>query len=431
MYMPPRVFVGLAVCAAIAFICIVNSVSARDPTSVFFNPRKGYAPRYSSVRRQQAQHFIASYSPASVVKAGPPSERKLCVGIVSVKRQGEQYLQDSVGSLLAGLAPEERRKIYLMVFIAHSKPANHPAYGETWLAGLADEVITYPFGIDRMQYIVDMERKSKVDEKALYDYSYLLEKCSEQLTPYVAMLEDDILAMDGWYHRTIVALHSAEEQAALLRAKPDFLYLRLFYTEEFLGWHRQYWFTYLLNSICIAVLISLSILIFQYLQPATKVSMLLTTRRTLVMIYSTLAIIILLYFALGRLTVRPLQHGVHEMPRFGCCNQAMVFPNTKAVELVTYLKERHVGYVDVLTEDFANEHDELRYAITPSVFQHIGRKSSHDDDGGYEPTSKGRLSMEEKIWSFSFEKLDEEKLRLQHETINKPTGKATSIPNTT
>jgi hypothetical protein len=416
-FSPARLVAGIAVFIVVSFLYTVNSVSARDPTSVFFNPRKAYIPRYSAIRRQQAEAFISAYNPANVVKAGEEKKRKLCVGIPSFNREGAQYLPDAVGSLLEGLTPEERQEIYLIVFIPHSKPEKHPAYNEEWLAGLTDQVLTYGFGIDRMQYIRDMEFRDKYDEKGLFDYSFLLNKCVEQLTPYVALFEDDTVSMDGWYHRTIAAIHEAEQQAALQRARPEFLYLRLFYTEEFLGWNAEDWRIYLYNSICVAVIPTIVIFFMRFAQPTTKLTLALFSRRTFLAMYTTIAVLILTFFALGRITVRPMPVGVHEMPQFGCCSQAFVFPNVKAVELVEYFKERHLGYMDVLTEDFANERGELRYAVTPSLVQHVGRKSSKGDD--YGPMSKWGMSVAEKIWSFTFEKFDWKALRREHEEIAK------------
>ncbi|KAF1945270.1 hypothetical protein EJ02DRAFT_339034 [Clathrospora elynae] len=412
-----RLTVGFAVFVAFSFFYAINSISARDPTSVFFNPRKGYAPRYSAVRRQQAGAFISAYDPATVVKAGDEKKRKLCVGIPSYNREAAQYLPDAVGSLLDGLTPEERQEIYLIVFIPHSKPEVHPAYREHWLSGLADEVLIYGYGIDRMQYIRDMEQKRKFDEKSLFDYSYLLDRCTELFTPYIAILEDDAIAMDGWYHRTIAAIHEAEQQAALRRAKPDFLYLRLFYTEEFLGWNAEDWKHYLFNSIYVAIVPTLVIFFMRFAQPTKKLSLVLMTRRIFIAMYAMLAVFILTYFALGRITVLPLPVGVHEMSQFGCCSQAFVFPNTKARELVIYFKERHVGYMDVLTEDFADERGELRYAVTPSLFQHVGKRSSKGDD--YGKMSKWGMSVAEKIWSFGFEKFDWRALKKEHEEVTK------------
>jgi hypothetical protein len=416
-FSPSRLVIGIAVFVAVSFFYTINSISARDPTSVFFNPRKGYAPRYSAIRRQQAESFVSSYNPANVTKAGEEKKRKLCVGIPSYQRDGAQYLPDAVGSLLEGLTPEERQEIYLIVFIPHSNPEAHPAYNEEWLAGLADEVLTYGYGFDRMQYIRIMETRNKFVEKGLFDYQYLLNKCTEQYTPYVALFEDDTVAMDGWYHRTLGAIHEAEQQAALQRAKPEFLYLRLFYTEEFLGWNAEEWRTYLKNSVYVAIVPTVIILFLRFAQPTTKLTLALMTRRTFFAMYTTLALLILIYFGLGRITVQPMAVGVHEMPRFACCSQAFVFPNVKAAELVEYFKERHLGYMDVITEDFANERGELRYAITPSLVQHVGRKSFHGDDIG--PMSKWALSVAEKTWSFAFEKFDWRALRREHEEVAK------------
>ncbi|KAF1829589.1 hypothetical protein BDW02DRAFT_583573 [Decorospora gaudefroyi] len=414
-FSPSRLVIGIAIFIAISFLYTVNTISARDPTSVFFNPRKGYAPRYSATRREQAQNFIAAYNPANVVKAGEQKKRKLCVGIPSFKREGAQYLPDAVGSLLEGLTPEERQEIYFIVFLPHSNPELHPAYHQAWLAGLTDQVVTYGFGMDRMQYIRDMEVRDKFDEKGLFDYGYLMDKCVEQFTPYIALFEDDTVAMDGWYHRTLAAIHEAEQQAALHHAQPDFLYLRLFYTEEFLGWNAEDWSTYLFNSLAIALVPTLILLALRRTHPTTALSLALTTRRTFATMYAVLALLILVYFALGRITVHPLPTGVHLMPQFGCCSQAFVFPNAKASELVAYFKERHVGYMDVLTEDFANERQELRFAVTPSLVQHVGRRSSKGDD--YGPMSKWGMSVAEKIWSFGFERFDWVKLRREHEVV--------------
>jgi len=73
--------------------------------------------------------------------------------------------------------------------------------------------------------------------------------------------------------------------------------------------------------------------------------------------------------------------------------------------------------MDVITEDFANERNELRYAVTPSLVQHVGRKSFHGDDVG--PMSKWMLSVAEKTWSFAFEKFDWRALRREHEEVAK------------
>jgi hypothetical protein len=387
MHYSPRFLTGIAVFLALVALYTITSVSARDPTSIYFSPRKGYVPQYSTVRREQAETFVSAYDHAQqskIIKASTnEKKRKLCVGIPSIKRSGTGYLRDTVGSLLQGLTPEERQEIYLIVFIPESKPEVHEAYNEKWLQGFADQVLTYDFGFERF-------------------------------TPYIAMIEDDTVAMDGWYHRTMAAIHEAEEQAALRRSKPDFLYLRLFYTEEFLGWNHEHWKSYLWRSLCVAALPTALLVFVRVFQPRTKLSVTLTTRRAFLTLYAILAALILFYFSLGRLTVSPIPSGVHEMPRFGCCSQAYVFPNLKAQDLVAYFKERHVGYTDVLLEDFANERKELRFAITPSVVQHVGRKNEEADEVLLD---RGGRNVAEKVWSFAFERFDEVALRREHEGV--------------
>ncbi|KAH3990643.1 hypothetical protein HBH92_100060 [Parastagonospora nodorum] len=409
-----RLTIGIAVGLVLLLLYTITSISAVDPTSIYFRASTGYAPRYSAFRREQAEAYVAAFDHAPndfYHASNDEKRRKLCVGIPSIKRDVGSYLPATVGSLLEGLTREEREEIYLIVFIAHSDPTQHPSYVESWLSGLVDEVATYDFGFDRMQYIRNMEQVGgRVVEKAAFDYAYLLNKCAEQFTPYVAIFEDDTVAMDGWYHRTMTAIHEAEQQAALRRSKPDFFYLRLFYTEQFLGWNKQFWKSYLWRSIFVAALPSALLVFVRVFKPRTKLSMTLTTPRAFIALYAGLAALILFYFSLGRMTVHPMPYGVHEMPHFGCCSQAFVFPNLKAQQLVAYFKEKRVGFTDVLIEDFANERDELRFVITPSLVQHVGREDVK--------SSKDRGSAE-KIWSAAFEKLNWKTLKVEHEEVGR------------
>jgi hypothetical protein len=415
MHIPARPITGILVFIAIAIFYTITSVSSRDPTSLFFNARKGYESRYSAIRRQQAEAFIANHTdgrtPDITKSSHDEKKRKLCVGIPSTKRSGAEYLPTAVGSLLEGLTTEEREEIYIIVFIPHSRPEVHQVYNEKWLPELVDEVITYEFGIDRMQYIVNMEREgARLVEKSLFDYSYLLNKCAETFIPHIAIFEDDTLAMDGWYHRIMAGIHEAERQAALRHKKSDFLYLRLFYTEGFLGWNPHHWKLYLWRSICVAALPTAILVFIRVFQPRTKLSVTLTTTRAFLTLYAGLGVLILFYFSIGHLTVAPIPSGVQQWSRTGCCSQAFVFPNLKAQDLVAYFKERHIGYMDVLVEDFANDRNELTFTMTPSVVQHVGRKKAE---------SRWGRGGGEKVWSFGFEKLDPAALKREHDQVTR------------
>lgn len=370
-----RLVTCVSVMLTIAVLYTVTSISSRDPTSLFFDPQKGYALRYSALRRHEASTFIAAYDqahPGIVIKAHDDvRKQKLCVGIPSTNRDIAGPLSNAVGSLLDGLNTEERQEIYLIVFMPHTDASTHPAYAQPWLKGLADEVLTYDFGPDRMQFIRNMEQSGRHPaEKRIFDYAYLLSKCADTYIPYIAVIEEDTLATDGWYHRTMAALHEAEQLVAPHPTRTDFLYLRLFYTEYLLGWNAEYWPTYLWNSIYITILCAAALLALRFSAPRSK----LTSPRAFALLLPILAILILFFFALGRNTVIPMPPGVHAMPNFGCCNQALVYPNHKIRELVAFLRDRGTGDLHDMLEDYANANGELRYVVSPSLVQHVGRE---------------------------------------------------------
>ena len=125
---------------------------------------------------------------------------------------------------------------------------------------------------------------------------------------------------------------------------------------------------------------------------------------------------IILFFAAGRNSMLPLPAGVNEMPKFGCCSQSLVFPRTKVPQLLDWYTEKKIGFVDMLTEELADKENELRWALTPSPMQHIGRKSSKGDDFG--KNSKHHLSVAETLWNFAFELHDPKTLHREHQVEN-------------
>lgn len=133
-----------------------------------------------------------------------------------------------------------------------------------------------------------------------------------------------------------------------------------------------------------------------------------------------------LFFAMGRVTMLPRPSGVHQMPKFGCCSQAFVFPKSRIPELVGLYTSKRIGYVDMLTEEYANERNEIRWAVTPSIVQHVGRKSSKGADVAISShvkiKSKAELSVVERLWNFEFEMNDAEALREEHDAVKARVG---------
>lgn len=53
--------------------------------------------------------------------------------MATYKRPERQYLNESLGSLLVGLTPEERRALHIKVLFSHTDPWTHPDWNRTWL----------------------------------------------------------------------------------------------------------------------------------------------------------------------------------------------------------------------------------------------------------------------------------------------------------
>ncbi|PYH51495.1 uncharacterized protein BO96DRAFT_438933 [Aspergillus niger CBS 101883] len=386
----------------------------RDPTSAFFTEDQAYKPAYSTLRTEQANALIRQANSNTIphhFQTKASSHPTMCVGIASVARKGVNYLQGAVGSVLEGLTAAEREDIHLIIFIAHSDPAEHPAYMEPWLHDLADKVLVYDPDVVDIEHIRSLETpeaKKFAREKGLFDYTYLLKACGALNTSYTVMLEDDVVALDGWYHRTKQALDVAERKAEE-EGVEQWLYLRLFYTELFLGWNSEEWPTYLFFSLLAAAVVVVTTTAIRYYCPATD--RYLSNEIITVLSLVITPLLIVLFFAAGRNTMLPIPEGVHAMPKFGCCSQGFVFSQTRVGDLVSWYERNKVGYVDMLTERYADQNGEVRWALTPSVLQHVGSRSSKTNSLG---KHRERLTISERIWNFRFEENDPGELRLEH-----------------
>ena len=130
---------------------------------------------------------------------------------------------------------------------------------------------------------------------------------------------------------------------------------------------------------------------------------------------------IVLYFMCGKVSMQPLPAGVNEMARFGCCSQAFVFQQSRVPDLIEYYSAKKIGFVDMLTEELADRDNEIRWALTPNVMQHIGGKSSKGDD--FSDAAKHDRSVAEKIWNFAYEDNDADALRLEHQSALQTDGR--------
>lgn len=196
------------------FLCVyclvtvyLRSTCWRDPSSVFFQAERAHVPDYSTVRVDQATGYIDDIASISTVtKHGPHTPPTLCVGVASVQRDGISYLKSTIGSLQHGLSQQEREAVYFTVLLAHTDQSRHQDFGEPWLANAADKLSSYHDDPERLKLARAFEKNKTHAPKSKFDYSVVLEECVKTDAPYILMLEDDIVALDGWYHRTMDAL---------------------------------------------------------------------------------------------------------------------------------------------------------------------------------------------------------------------------------
>ncbi|RBA14249.1 hypothetical protein FPRO05_03041 [Fusarium proliferatum] len=382
-----------------------------DPSSFFYDSGRAYETRYSAIRQRQADELldVAEHFPVEELAKLPPfnnaaeaiprnSSKRLCVGIPSVTREREQFLPRAVASLVQGLSLEQRQSIHIVILLGDDDPTSHPVFGKRWLDRLADQVLLYgnssKVDAPKRYRIVASDHSHELprNDRVHRDYATLITACQEQQTDYFALVEDDIIAAHNWLGRLSTALDKLERN----EDAKNWLYLRLFYSETYMGWNAEEWLTYLVNSISVYYIVLVLYLLVVAIDTRRRSQTFHPKSIVWALPHLTFwtASFILLYFLAGRLAVNPYPTGVHEMPNYGCCAQGLVIPQQHLDALGVALNTASDAIAgDSLIESFADSHHLKKYAITPSVLQHVGRMGSSDVGGTRKVT-----------WNFSFEK---------------------------
>ena len=369
----------------------LSIVCARDPTSYFFNGRKGYHRSYSQHREEEGLRFIKSVNETGIPAPIAFDHPSMCIGVATVKRPTqEQYVRATIGSILEGLSDAERTEIFLITFIANTDPSVHPIYHEPWLTAVSNKVLTYDISEDDMNMLRQFENNNIPRNKSMYDYGYLLENCLANGVDWIAIIEDDVIARAGWYKEAMTSLETIQEQAP----SGSWLYLRMFYTEIFFGYGREHWHRYLGISLALFVSLLATVTMLRSRLPFLRQH--LSNIDIGVLCCCCLPAFIGLYFMAGYVTMHPARPGTRSMPDFGCCSQGFIFPQDVVPSIIQRTKEAMYEdlYIDMLLERFADAQKLARFARFPSLLQHVGLKSSKGL--GYD-TSAGQ------IFNFEFE----------------------------
>ncbi|KAM0435550.1 hypothetical protein ACHAQK_008111 [Fusarium lateritium] len=415
----------LAVYASLASIWVILFQLCRlytysDPSSFFYDRHRAYKTGYTDVGEKQADDFLALANSKSTDElanislinndaiARSSQRKRFCIGIPSVRRENEQFLPKALASLVQGLNMESRQTLHITVLLADNDPTSNPAFGQTWLEHLVDEVLFYGndslpgssekyYGVLR-EYLNNAQELTR-NERVHRHYATLMASCRVREAEYFVLIEDDVIAARHWLQRLSNALDVLEST----EDPNDWLYLRLFYSETYLGWNSEEWPTYLARSIYLYSVVLVLYLIFTALDSARRSHTLHLKSAVWNIPHLTFwtASFIGLYFLAGRLTVDPYPAGVHEMANYGCCAQGLVIPHQYLNALESALETATEDVAgDSFVEGYSDEHGLKKYAITPSVLQHVGIRGSSDSERTKKLT-----------WNFSFEKIRDEALR--------------------
>lgn len=381
-----------------------------DPSSFFYKSRIAFNRRYSALREKQVDEYLereifpVAHKQRTEVQV---DNEFLCIGIPSINRTTSGFLAHTVGSLVDTLTPNERNQIHIVVLLADKDPTKHFAYGKDWLFGLADDVLVYSNDSktdSKLNYKVlphdvrGMGRSDDRVENIRLDHSVLFEACRRRDPTYFALIEDDIIATPDWFTRFKKGVIEVEQKAT--DAHKDWMYLRLFYSEIYMGWNNEEIFDYLKVVILgYTALIACLLLVLRCRQRRHAGSFATKDFAQTVALLLGLWIpaCLALAFVTGRITLHRLftrSPSVREMPRYGCCAQGLVFPNHHLQNLQDFLREPPFQFPgDMIMEDYARDHGLSKWALDPSVLQHVGLVESSDGPRRAE------------VWNFSFERL--------------------------
>ncbi|PHH59377.1 hypothetical protein CDD81_3336 [Ophiocordyceps australis] len=390
--------------------CYFNSFD--DPTSLFYDVGRAYEQRFSLERAKEARDYL-EHLPNKVEQAGKKA-KFLCIGVPSINRTSESFLGYTIATLADSIPPKDRASIHLVVLVADKSPQNHFAYSQLWLANIADEVLLYGHGqtsgsnnsiyrtIDRNVYKEGSGRGTGRVENMRLDHSVLVETCRNYGSPYFALIEDDIIAAPNWFAKLTKGLSHVEAQSK--KTGKDWLYLRLFYSEIFMGWNSEEWLLYGQNIFLLYTVVLLAFLVSMLVRSRLKRKPIAKSIRCsalpLALIMCLwLPALIALYIVAGRVSMRRINpfawswHPAREMPNFGCCAQGLVFPQRHLEGVQALLRKPPYAFAgDQILEDYARDHSLAKWALEPSVLQHVGLKQSSAGDQRAE------------VWNFSFER---------------------------
>ena len=152
-----RILACTGVLWLIAF-AILKQILWRDPHAAFFTENGVYDLDYSLYRQSEAREFIEK-ARSSFHNSTAEFERRvpvMCAAITTFNRHGQQYLSETIGSMLTGLSDEERDLLEVRVLFAHANTSVHSNWNDTWL-DILDHWSGYDVSNEKLHQIQEFE----------------------------------------------------------------------------------------------------------------------------------------------------------------------------------------------------------------------------------------------------------------------------------
>jgi GR25 family glycosyltransferase involved in LPS biosynthesis len=233
-----------------------------------------------------------------------------------------------------------------------------------------DEAFSYNVTQEDHATIQHLEISHNYKRKGVFDYIYGLEHCLNKTeSPYIAMLEDDVIFADGWLSYTLNNLSNLEKKLA--PHPQDWLFLRIFNQERSIGWATRKIGGNHEFVITIAIAVPLLAIVCLLRRRYPSVYRYMDNRTLTTVCLVIIPAFVILFYQAGKASMLPPRPGVHA-EAFGCCSQGLVFPRSTALSIVDLLRDRGSGQVDLILNDIAREKGFTRYAQYPVMMQHLG-----------------------------------------------------------
>nr|XP_034309576.1 alpha-1,3-mannosyl-glycoprotein 4-beta-N-acetylglucosaminyltransferase C isoform X1 [Crassostrea gigas] len=147
---------------------------------------------------------------ATLFNKVPKEKRFLTLGIPTIRRVGDEYIMDTIKSLVNNTRPEELKDIYIVIFLAD--------FNETWIEDISrrlndsyqhlisSETLVmirswksfYPSLVNLNHTYNDNYNKRKWRSKQNVDYAFIFLYC-QYLSTYYMQMEDDIYTIPNYF----------------------------------------------------------------------------------------------------------------------------------------------------------------------------------------------------------------------------------------